>query len=169
MFAPVFFSFFFQQMVTVTNRGANIARGESGGQVEKARVSFLANRTMMKRLTVSRYDKSRNIGWIILPSSQCTMHRITTAVSLSFYLCFCRLAILPLFRVPSHVLVINIKVPWRANGVRIADSNAAAASSRGRREGEGESGLCEGGVDRAPVYYLAGLQPAARLASVLSS
>lgn len=43
---------------------------------------------------------------------------------------------------------------------RIADSNATVALS-------GKTGWRKAGVDRVPVYYLAGLQPAARLTSCL--
>lgn len=65
--------------------------------------------------------------------------------------------------ISARAFVINIKVPRSRGGARsgrIADSNATVALS-------GKTGWRKAGVDRVPVYYLAGLQPAARLTSCL--
>jgi len=100
-------------------------------------------------LDYMRYVTTRRSSVFLFPSSSLSVGKLFLAR-----------------RVFSHVLVINIKVLQRANGVRIADSNTAAASLE---EGtEREVVMHERGVDRALVYYLAGFQSAARLASVLS-
>lgn len=121
------------RLVTITDGNASMLTEFWDSNTEETSVS-LPRRMTMKRLTISRYNKSRDIDQNYpVPPRLCDV--TTTVIRLSLSISFVSVGWQSFFRpVFSYVLVINIKVPRAGHGIRIADSNTATVSSEGGRE-----------------------------------